>query len=131
MEMGDPVTVGVEMDRIHCPKMAWGLILLTGALYMAGMILRCLLYDRSGLGIYVANSWVYYVLAFVVMIGVCYVDYSRIGEKARELTVGLFLILMAGMDQCRRNDDLERKSLSIFVSSVVWSNSVSLSRAGI
>ena len=97
MEMGDPVTVGVEMDRIHCPKMAWGLILLTGALYMAGMILRCLLYDRSGLGIYVANSWVYYVLAFVVMIGVCYVDYSRIGEKARELTVGLFLILMAGI----------------------------------
>ena len=31
------------------------------------------------------------------MIGVCYVDYSRIGEKARELTVGLFLILMAGI----------------------------------
>ena len=24
-------------------------------------------------------------------------DYSRIGEKARELTVGLFLILMAGI----------------------------------
>lgn len=97
MEMGDPVAVGVDMDRIHRPKMAWGLILLTGALYLAGMIFRCLLYDRSGLGIYIANSWVYYVLAFVVMIGVCYVDYSRIGEKARELTVGLFLILMAGI----------------------------------
>ena len=97
MEMGDPVAVGVDMDRIHRPKMVWGLILLTGALYLAGMIFRYLLYDRSGLGIYIANSWVYYVLAFVVMIGVCYVDYSRIGEKARELTVGLFLILMAGI----------------------------------
>lgn len=97
MEMGDPVAVGVDMDRIHRPKMAWGLILLTGALYLAGMIFRYLLYDRSGLGIYIANSWVYYVLAFVVMIGVCYVDYSRIGERARELTVGLFLILMAGI----------------------------------
>ena len=97
MEMGDPVAVGVDMDRIHRPKMACGLILLTGALYLAGMIFRYLLYDRSGLGIYIANSWVYYVLAFVVMIGVCYVDYSRIGEKARELTVGLFLILMAGI----------------------------------
>lgn len=97
MEMGDPVAVGVDMDRIHRPKMAWGLILLTGALYLAGMIFRYLLYDRSGLGIYIANSWVYYVLAFVVMIGVCYVDYSRIGDKARELTVGLFLILMAGI----------------------------------
>lgn len=97
MEMGDPVAVGVDMDRIHRPKMVWGLILLTGALYLAGMIFRYLLYDRSGLGIYIANSWVYYVLAFVVMSGVCYVDYSRIGEKARELTVGLFLILMAGI----------------------------------
>lgn len=97
MEMGDPVAVGVDMDRIHRPKMVWGLILFTGALYLAGMIFRYLLYDRSGLGIYIANSWVYYVLAFVVMIGVCYVDYSRIGEKARELTVGLFLILMAGI----------------------------------
>ena len=97
MEMGDPVSVGVDMDRIHRPKMARGLILLTGALYLAGMIFRYLLYDRSGLGIYIANSWVYYVLAFVVMIGVCYVDYSIIGEKARELTVGLFLILMAGI----------------------------------
>lgn len=97
MEMGDPVSVGVDMDRIHRPKMAWGLILLTGALYLAGMIFRYLLYDRSGLGIYIANSWVYYVLAFVVMIGVCYVDYSRIRDKARELTVGLFLILMAGI----------------------------------
>ena len=29
MEMGDPVAVGVDMDRIHRPKMAWGLILLT------------------------------------------------------------------------------------------------------
>lgn len=91
------MAVGVDMDRIHRPKMVWGLILLTGALYLAGMIFRYLLYDRSGLGIYIANSWVYYVLAFVVMIGVCYVDYSRIGEKARELTVGLFLILMAGI----------------------------------
>lgn len=25
-EMGDPVTVGVEMDRIHRPKMNWRLI---------------------------------------------------------------------------------------------------------
>lgn len=97
MEMGDPVAVGVEMDRIHRPKMAWGLILLTGALYLAGMIFRYVLYTRSELGIYVANSWVHYVLAFVIMLGVCYVDYSRIGEKARELTIGLFLVLMAGI----------------------------------
>ena len=26
LEMGDPVEVGVEMDRIHRPKMAWKMI---------------------------------------------------------------------------------------------------------
>ena len=28
-EMGDPVTVGTELDRIHRPKPQWGLITIT------------------------------------------------------------------------------------------------------
>lgn len=31
-EMGDPVQVGVELDRIHRPQMSWGLVLLAGIL---------------------------------------------------------------------------------------------------
>lgn len=35
-EMGDPVEVGLEMDRIHRPTMAWGMIALIVGLSLAG-----------------------------------------------------------------------------------------------
>lgn len=97
LEMGDPVAVGVEMDRIHRPKMDWKMIGLVAVLYLAGLIFRYLLYARCRMGIYVANTWIYYLLGFLAMIGICYLDYSRIGERARELTVGLFLLLAVGI----------------------------------
>ena len=45
-EMGDPVAAGVELDRIHRPKMPWGLIALIGILHAAGFLLRHLLDAR-------------------------------------------------------------------------------------
>lgn len=33
-EMGDPVAVGTELDRIHRPRMAWNCIILIGVLYL-------------------------------------------------------------------------------------------------
>ena len=39
-EMGDPVTVGTELDRIHRPKPQWGLITITVLFALAGAILR-------------------------------------------------------------------------------------------
>ena len=38
-EMGDPVAAGVELDRIHRPKMPWGLIALIGILHAAGFFM--------------------------------------------------------------------------------------------
>lgn len=42
-EMGDPVSVGVELDRIHRPKPQWGLLALTVLLALAGAVLRVVL----------------------------------------------------------------------------------------
>lgn len=39
-EMGDPVAVGAELDRIHRPKPQWGLLALTMLLALAGGFLR-------------------------------------------------------------------------------------------
>ena len=43
LEMGDPVEVGVEMDRIHRPKMAWKMIGLIAILNLAGIVLMYLI----------------------------------------------------------------------------------------
>ena len=39
-EMGDPISVGAELDRIHRPRPQWGLLGLTVALAVAGGALR-------------------------------------------------------------------------------------------
>ncbi len=39
LEMGDPVEVGIKMDRIHRPKMAWKMIGLIAVLNLAGILL--------------------------------------------------------------------------------------------
>lgn len=49
-EMGDPVEVGLEMDRIHRPTMAWGMIALIVGLSLAGYLLRSVMY-QTALGI--------------------------------------------------------------------------------
>ena len=37
-EMGDPVEIGVSMDRIHKPQADWKMMLLTFVLSIAGML---------------------------------------------------------------------------------------------
>lgn len=49
-EMGDPVEVGLEMDRIYRPTMAWGMIALIVGLSFAGYLLRSVMY-QTALGI--------------------------------------------------------------------------------
>ena len=39
-EMGDPVSVGTELDRIHRPKPQWGLLTTTLVLALLGGFLR-------------------------------------------------------------------------------------------
>ena len=39
-EMGDPVSVGAELDRMHRPKPQWGLLALAILLALAGTVLR-------------------------------------------------------------------------------------------
>ena len=39
-DMGDPVTVGTELDRVHRPRPQWGLLGMTIALAAAGVFLR-------------------------------------------------------------------------------------------
>ena len=39
-EMGDPVAVGTDLDRLHRPRPQWGMLALTVALLLAGSWLR-------------------------------------------------------------------------------------------
>lgn len=101
-QMGDPVTTGVELDRIHRPKMDWKLfwwIVLFSAL---GLAIQYLCFYRLGnmegqfqipmesSMIKFVRQCVYTAVGLVVMAGICLCDYSLIG-KYGEIWAGVFL----------------------------------------
>lgn len=95
-EMGDPVEVGVEMDRIHRPKMPWKVILIIGILQILSGIFSIIISGKSG-G-YLAGSGIVYIfrslISFFVMIVICYIDYSWIGKFAKYLAGGYLLCML-------------------------------------
>lgn len=93
-EMGDPVETGVELDRIHRPRMSWGMIALAGLLSGVWIVLPKLLsagnaYENVNLPLRIIVA----VIGMVMMTAICYVDYTRIGRMAKPLAAGLVGIL--------------------------------------
>lgn len=91
LEMGDPVETGNEMDRIHRPKMAWGMIALIAVLSIAGYVVQKLIeakvveaggYDWLG-----PKNLFFLIAGLVIMMVVCFLDYTRIGKYAREIII--------------------------------------------
>lgn len=107
-EMGDPVDVGVQMDGIHKPKMPWGMIALIVVISGIGIFIQGML-DASVQGIsiekfplgniFVQKSVLYYMIGIIIMIGVCYLDYTWIARHAKKLAIAMYVgvkLMMAG-----------------------------------
>ena len=76
-EMGDPVETGVSLDRVHRPRMSWGMIILIGIINAIGLVvLSQITSDRN-----LFQHQVCYTIAGVaVMIFICMLDYTWIGR---------------------------------------------------
>ncbi|MGF0031747.1 permease prefix domain 1-containing protein [Bariatricus sp. SGI.154] len=98
-DMGDPVETGTKLDMIHRPRMAWGWIGLIAALYLAGFVVQILMQRDIAdfLGFDLMRYAVRLVLGLGVMVGICYVDYSRIGCWAKEITLIAFAVIYIGL----------------------------------
>lgn len=93
-QMGDPVAIGVELDHIHRPQMEWGMLCMAVAFGVAGLLLQyltgCL---PSGEGAF-ARQCIYMGIGFVMMAGIYYLDYSFIGNHAKELYAAAVLLVL-------------------------------------
>lgn len=78
-EMGDPVEIGVSLDRIHRPQIDWKMILLTFALSIAGLFVIQLMYGPERPSVF-GKQLIYTIAGFAVIAGVNFVDYSIIGR---------------------------------------------------
>lgn len=115
LDMGDPVAVGIDLDRIHRPKMVWKKAALIGLLSIAGLLIQYLCFwgiDGSGLsgenlrlmvpaisrGMFIRQC-IYTAAGFGIMLLVCMADYSRLARRVRPMAAlwlaGLVLLCMS------------------------------------
>lgn len=101
MDMGDPVEVGVSLDRIHCKKMPWKEIMVIGLLGIGGLVLQYLLQNIFQpqdyfIPVNIGKQVLFFIISFGLMVGTCCFDYSWIGYYAKELMIILTVGLIIG-----------------------------------
>ena len=93
-EMGDPVLIGTELDRIHRPRPQRGMITLIMAFAFAGVLLRIFL--TAGWKVYMVEGPVKALAAFgvgcVALVAGYFFDYSRLGCHAGKIYLGALVI---------------------------------------
>lgn len=96
-EMGDPVNTGNMLDEIHRPKMAWKSIAVIVTLSLVTFVLQYILTNSAPDSMNTYSAWIpggapkyllIHAAGWIVMIGVCYLDYTRIGKYAGLLMIG-------------------------------------------
>lgn len=96
-DMGDPVEVGISLDRIHRPRMEWRMILLVLGLSVLGVFFQYVMFKDMGSETYPYNinsQCVYIVIGLAVMMFFCFFDYTRIGLWGKAGAAVLLLILL-------------------------------------
>ena len=56
-DMGDPVETGMELDRIHRPRMDWKLVAVIVVLSLAGLFLQWMTYRQQDSAYKAAEVW--------------------------------------------------------------------------
>lgn len=81
--MGDPVTLGAGLDRVHRPKPQWGLLILTALLAILGLLLRSVWMRQVwGPEFHTMGRSIFAVcVGFALMTGLYFLDLSRLGAK--------------------------------------------------
>ena len=87
-DMGDPVTVGTELDRVHRPRPQWGLLGLTIALAAIGVVLLVLFRQSYVPPMGIMRFLASLGLGTVAMLGMYFFDVSRLVRHARAVYIG-------------------------------------------
>ncbi len=98
-QMGDPIEVGAQLDRIHRPRPQWGMLLLTLLLVAAGACLRFFLTEDGVRHISGRQFWAL-VLGLAALAATYLGDFTLIGKYPKATYYGVLtmvgLVLMLG-----------------------------------
>lgn len=95
-DMGSPVEVGISLDRIHRPQIAWGIIILMAIISLAGIILQMVIEAQTGIHKIDSMNYAMNVISgFIIMLMVYRIDYSVIARYSKIIAV--FLLGICGL----------------------------------
>lgn len=95
--MGDPVETGVALDRIHRPRIEWGIVGAVGLISVLSIVLQYFILKDSTVyeTALIIKNILYSALGLLAMIMVYRFDYSLIGKYAKQIAlIGCFVILL-------------------------------------
>lgn len=73
--MGDPVEVGMQLDRVHRPKPQWGLLILVGVILCAGLVIQTTVIQPN-----LPNVFASVVIGMALMLWKYFSNYQRLGR---------------------------------------------------
>ena len=89
-QMGDPVAVGIQLDRTHRPRPQWGMLAVAAVFICMGIALT--VYFNWGSGYrWMLNLFLLQMFGLAAMAGAYFLDFTWLGRYPRIL----FLLLMA------------------------------------
>ncbi len=102
-DMGDPIEVGISLDKVHKPQIAWKLLLVVGVLSLLGILIQQSIFYQTGyIDLEPQKQEVYQltmegfvasvVLGFLIMCIIYFIDYTVIAKYAK--FIALFIIAM-------------------------------------
>lgn len=96
-DMGDGVSVGQELDRIHRPKPEWGIIIITAVMLCIGAFVQYYLSVIAAEGGWAGREAFYkYMTALpagiAVLLVIYFADYTVLGRYPKQIYAGILLI---------------------------------------
>ena len=115
-DMGDPVSVGISLDRIHKPRMAWNLVFIVGLISMLALLVHfgilCRIDSWGAVPIAPGNyreTFVSFVIAVVAgfgLMGIIYfIDFTVLAKYAKFIAVSILAVeVLRLFDFCYHDD---------------------------
>lgn len=105
-DMGDPVEVGISLDRIHKPRIAWKLLVIVGILSLLGILLQQSILSQPGyldleqqmqeIYRYAAEGFGAAVaIGFLLMCVIYFLDYTVVAKYSR--FIGGAILILGGL----------------------------------
>ena len=103
-DMGDPIEVGISMDRVHKPQMAWSMVVAAIIVGILGSIIHMLITKEAvsiGKEIYVSGSdkyILYTIFGVIAMVLFYLIDYTNIAKYSKLIVVVLLALFMLAIN---------------------------------